>query len=82
MTSHIVLILFHELQGNPVFGVISLNHRKFLLSQLKFNDFTTKLAKRGMLFKYIKASLYPLLFLPLFMQENQRRFYHALHFHD
>ena len=62
MTSHIVLILFHEPQGNPVFGVISLNHCKFLLSQLKFDDFTTKLAKYGILFKYIKANLYPFTF--------------------
>ena len=77
MTNRIVLILLHEQQGNPIFGItFSLNRHKFSVSQVRFNDFTTKLAKYETSFNSIEASIC-LFFLPQSMQENPKKTIHA-----
>ena len=51
ITKHIVSILFNEQQGNPVLGAtFSLNRNEFSVLQVKFDEFTTKFAKYGLLF--------------------------------
>ena len=78
MTNHIVSILFREQQGIPVFGVtFSLNRHEYLVSPVRLDDFTTKLAKYGYCSSLLKLVGIGLLLLPQSMQKSQRRINHV-----